>query len=203
LATIYVMVASGRGTRAPHSRLLGFVVGQLVGKQLHRPLEHSTRILAHQPDRYIENDVGLNDHHADVLAGLDAAKLLDGNGGIHVDVLKVQHHGSEHNITEAFARSVTADHYVFCGNGEHGNPDARVVRLIAASRVGGPSERSRNPEAARPFKLWFNTSSRTTLTGAATHVAALERQMRELARRSGARMSYRFMGDTRFSVTAH
>lgn len=119
-------------------------------------------------------------HGDDLLAGLQAWCLLDGNGALHVDVLKVQHHGSEKNITEAFARAVTADHYVFCGNGGHENPDLRVGRLIAASRIGGPSERSDNPDAARSFTLWFNTSAATTRESAVKHVRALERQVRTL-----------------------
>lgn len=139
-------------------------------------------------------------HNDDIIAGLADAGQLDANGGIHVNVLKVQHHGSEHNITEAFARSVTADHYVFCGNGEHENPNLRVVKLIAASRIGGPSERSPNPEAPRPFKFWFNTSPKTAQPSSAKHVAALEKKVRELARRSAGRMSYRFSGDTRFTI---
>jgi beta-lactamase superfamily II metal-dependent hydrolase len=141
-------------------------------------------------------------HGDDLLAGLQASSLLDGNGALHVDVLKVQHHGSEKNITEAFARAVTADHYVFCGNGEHENPDLRVVRLIAASRIGGPSDRSEHPDAARPFTFWFNTSPATTRESAVKHVRALERQVRTLARGSGGRMTYRFAGDARFTIGA-
>src|SRR5262249_18312559 len=34
-------------------------------------------------------------HHADILKGLDHLGRLDGNGRLHVDLLKVQHHGSE------------------------------------------------------------------------------------------------------------
>jgi beta-lactamase superfamily II metal-dependent hydrolase len=139
-------------------------------------------------------------HGDDVLASLGELNLLDGNGGIHVDVLKVQHHGSEHNITEAFARAVTADHYIFCGNGEHQNPDLRVVRLIATSRVGGPSERSPNAEVDRPFQFWFNTSIKTTKAFAANHVRALESAVRKLANGSRGRMTYRFMGDDRFTI---
>jgi hypothetical protein len=32
-------------------------------------------------------------------------------------ILKVQHHGSENNMDDALAERVSADHYVFCGNG--------------------------------------------------------------------------------------
>ena len=42
-------------------------------------------------------------------------KKFDAAGRIHVDVLKVQHHGATANVDDAFVRAVTADHYVFCG----------------------------------------------------------------------------------------
>ena len=139
-------------------------------------------------------------HGDDLLEGLKEQHLLGANGGIHVEVFKVQHHGSEHNITEAFARAVTADHYVFCGNGEHENPDLRVVKRIAQSRLGGPSDKSPNPEVDRPFTFWFNTSSTTTRPSAAAHVKALERQVRAIASKSQGRMQVRFGGDTRLRV---
>jgi hypothetical protein len=86
-------------------------------------------------------------HRDEVLKGLEKAGRLNG-GRTHVDVLKVQHHGSEHNIDADFCRRVSADHYVFCANGEHENPDLRVVELVARSR-----------KDERPYKLWFNSSS--------------------------------------------
>ncbi len=140
-------------------------------------------------------------HGDDLLASLKEQQLLDGTGGIHVDVLKVQHHGSEKNITEAFARAVTADHYVFCGNGEHENPDLRVVRLLAASRIGRTSERSGNGETDRPFRFWFNTSAKATKPPAAGHVRALEKEVKRLAGNSRGRLTYRFTGNDRFAIT--
>jgi beta-lactamase superfamily II metal-dependent hydrolase len=63
---------------------------------------------------------------------------MNQNGGknLHVDVLKVQHHVAEFNIDEEFCRRITARHYVFCGNGEHENPDLDVVDAILNSRLG-------------------------------------------------------------------
>ena len=37
-------------------------------------------------------------HSADIVKGLRLHGLLDGQGRLHVDVLKVQHHGAEFNI---------------------------------------------------------------------------------------------------------
>ena len=49
--------------------------------------------------------------------------LLDANGKLHVDVLKVPHHGAEFNMSTPFAQAVTADDYIFCGNGFATNPE--------------------------------------------------------------------------------
>jgi hypothetical protein len=68
-----------------------------------------------------------------VLDGLGAAGLL-GNGAIHVDLLKVPHHGSSRNVTVDFFRQVTADHYVISADGRHDNPDPRMLRMLAEAR---------------------------------------------------------------------
>ena len=97
-------------------------------------------------------------HATDILKGLKFHGKLDADGRIHLNVLKVQHHGSEHNIDEHFVSKVTADHYIFCGNGEHENPDVRVVEAIIDSRIGNVAFRASNPQASGPFTLWFNSS---------------------------------------------
>src|SRR5688572_26505806 len=56
---------------------------------------------------------------SEILDGLAHHGKLDANGRIHVNILKVQHHGAKANVTEDFVKRVTADHYVFCGNGSH------------------------------------------------------------------------------------
>jgi len=122
-------------------------------------------------------------HADDILNGLRAQGVLAAGGGVHVEVLKVQHHASEHNVHEAFCRAVTADNYVFCGNGEHENPDLRVVDAILDSRVGAPAVLSPNPEANRKFVLWFNSSE------AVTPKAPAKEHMRKLANRVAARMN--------------
>ena len=59
-----------------------------------------------------------------------AAHLLAPGGTLHVDILKVPHHGSDRNIDPVFFRRITADHYVFSGNGEHGNPERATLRML-------------------------------------------------------------------------
>lgn len=70
-----------------------------------------------------------------LLEGLVAARLLDSDGEMQLDVLKVPHHGSDRNITKTFFRKVRADRYVISANGKHGNPDlATLIWLVEAAR---------------------------------------------------------------------
>jgi len=74
-----------------------------------------------------------------ILEGLEAAKLLH-NGKIHVDLLKLPHHGSARTVDPAFFKTVTADRYVISSNGEkYDNPDQDTLEWLAAARKGtGP-----------------------------------------------------------------
>jgi hypothetical protein len=126
-------------------------------------------------------------HSTDILDGLRTVGRLDANDQIHVDVLKVQHHGSEHNIDEEFCESVIADHYVFCGNGEHENPEPDVVQAIVDSRLPG-NDQSTHPHAGDPFKLWFNASSQVRDPGDRAHMRKIERKVNRLRTQSNGQM---------------
>ena len=94
-----------------------------------------------------------------ILRGLRQTGFLK-NQGLFLDVLKVQHHGSSNNVDKEFARQVSAKHYVFCGNGLHGNPDKEVLDFIFNSRRGDASARTLSPQAANAeFHFWFSTTS--------------------------------------------
>jgi hypothetical protein len=69
-----------------------------------------------------------------VLKGLEAAGKLDGNGKLHVDVLKVPHHGSKRDVEVSFFETITADHYVISANGKFDNPDEDTLEMIATAR---------------------------------------------------------------------
>jgi hypothetical protein len=71
-----------------------------------------------------------------VLEGLELAGLLkaDGKSTMHVDVFKVPHHGSDRNADPILFRRVTADHYVFSGDGEHGNPERATLQMLLDER---------------------------------------------------------------------
>ena len=94
-----------------------------------------------------------------ILEGLETAGYLD-DGYIHLDALKVQHHGSEHNLDANFSRHVSADHYIFCGNGTHGNPEPKVLDIVYKSRMGVKSKLTQAPDAkGKKFTFWFSTNS--------------------------------------------
>ena len=71
-----------------------------------------------------------------VLEGLEHAAVME-QGRLHVDVLKVPHHGSSRNVDRRFFERITADTYVISANGKHSNPDREVVEWLIESR--GPS----------------------------------------------------------------
>jgi hypothetical protein len=94
-----------------------------------------------------------------IIQGLRRTGHLNGDG-VHLDALKVQHHGSENNLDTDFVRQVSADHYVFCGNGSSGNPEKSVIEDIFNSRLGAASRRALAPKAKdRDFHFWFSTTS--------------------------------------------
>jgi beta-lactamase superfamily II metal-dependent hydrolase len=132
-------------------------------------------------------------HWKDILHGLERRGKLDAAGKLHVDVLKVQHHGSEHNIAREFCDAVTADHYVFCGNGEHENPDPRVVSLIAERRFAEGGD--------RPFTFWFNSHSTVAETAdGRDHMAEIEALVGQLTQQSGGRLRAESLTGDSFEV---
>ena len=139
-------------------------------------------------------------HWEDILKGLESTGRLDAAGGLHVDVLKVQHHGSEHNLTAAFAKRITADRYLFCANGEHGNPDLRIVQAIIDSRLGPKTVRSTNPGADGKFKLQFNSSPDVTGGDERGHMQKVEQLVKKAAAASSKRMTYTFLKRSSYAI---
>jgi hypothetical protein len=72
-----------------------------------------------------------------ILEGLELTRVVEPGGSIHVDVLKCPHHGSDRNVELDFFQRITADHYVFSGNGENGNPERTTFELLATARGAG------------------------------------------------------------------
>ncbi len=128
-------------------------------------------------------------HCEDLLRGLEACGALKPKGKLHVTVLKVQHHGSKNNIDQAFCDRVSADHYLFCGNGKHQNPHLKVVELVAGSRAKSPGA----------FKFWFNSNSKAP-DAVAAHMRKLEKLMTTLKARYP-QLSHEFLKGSSFELT--
>jgi hypothetical protein len=102
-----------------------------------------------------------------------------------IDIVKVPHHGSEHNVgeTELLDR-VVGTHYVFCGNGHSGNPEPEVIEAMARRRL----------KAKGNFTFWFNCSESVASPGeSADHMAEVEKLVRQLAKANKKRMRFRFL----------
>lgn len=127
-------------------------------------------------------------HRDDLLRGLEQCGALKPKGTLHVNVLKVQHHGSKNNIDDDFCRRITADHYLFCGNGKHQNPHLKVVEVVAASRA----------TSSTGFKFWFNSSSHAR-DGVASHLKKLEKLMVSLEAKY-AKLSFEFLESSYFDL---
>ena len=65
-----------------------------------------------------------------ILKGLELARLLAPGKTRHVNLLKVPHHGSSNNMETVFFKRLPADHYVFSGDGEHGNPERETLEML-------------------------------------------------------------------------
>ena len=132
--------------------------------------------------------------HEFIIAGLERAGFLD-DGHVHLDVLKVQHHGSEKNMDVDFARQVSADHYVFCGNGLHHNPSIEVLDIVFESRTGPAAVRALAPQAAnRPFHFWFSTTAAAQPDGSARkeHMEEVEQHVAAFAAQSNGLLTLHF-----------
>ncbi|QBE66757.1 hypothetical protein EWM63_30455 [Pseudoduganella lutea] len=95
-----------------------------------------------------------------VLAGLEEAGMLDAEGRVFFDLLKVPHHGSDRNLEPAFFERVQARHYVISADGRHDNPSAdTLVWIAAAARTRG-------------WRLWLTNRSNPLRPALAANIAA-------------------------------
>lgn len=132
-------------------------------------------------------------HSREILKGLQLyMKPEKKTGRIHLNVLKVQHHGAEFNIDAEFCQKVIADDYIFCGNGEHANPDLDVLQLIFDSRMV--------PGDTGDFKFWFNSNSKIT-EGDKKHMKAIENLVSKLQTKSKGRLSVEFLNGDSFELS--
>ena len=107
-------------------------------------------------------------------------------------------------MTDELAMKVTADHYVFCGNGFKTNPELVGIEQVFDARLGSAASRSTNPEATRPFTFWFNCSSRSpNKSDQRAHMKAVEARVKKLVSSSGNKMRVKFLEphQTSLSIT--
>jgi len=139
---------------------------------------------------------------SEVIHGLKDLKKLRSDGTLHVDVLKMMHHGSEHNMDADFPTLITADNYIFCGNGFSGNPEEIVVDAVLASRLGTGKRRSKNPEAGNPFHVWINThSSEATNKDYRAQLETIEKLVNEQQANSKGQLTAHFLKEDAFSFS--
>lgn len=69
----------------------------------------------------------------DILEACRNGEVMSG-GKLHVNLLKMPHHGSHHNVETDFFRTITADHYVVSGDGKHGNPEVDTLEMLVEAR---------------------------------------------------------------------
>ena len=69
-----------------------------------------------------------------ILQGLELTGAIEQGGKLKVDILKVPHHGSDNNLDDDFFKRIVADHYVFSGDGEHGNPERATMEMLFGAR---------------------------------------------------------------------
>jgi hypothetical protein len=115
-----------------------------------------------------------------ILAGLEQAGLLT-DGKLHVDMLKVPHHGSNRNVTAKFFKKITADTYIISANGKYGNPDYDTLKWIvdAAHSAGRQIEiiATNSTSATRELKRSHKPADfgyRLTLKPKAEHSIAVQ-----------------------------
>jgi beta-lactamase superfamily II metal-dependent hydrolase len=65
-----------------------------------------------------------------ILQGLEATGHLQPGGTRPLRLLKVQHHGSDRNVTADFFSRLPAETYLISANGRHGNPDQETLAMI-------------------------------------------------------------------------
>jgi beta-lactamase superfamily II metal-dependent hydrolase len=70
----------------------------------------------------------------DIIAGLFDAWLVDATGRVQLDLLKVPHWASRHNVSAALFAHVPAEHYVIPGHHRYGLPRAKEIGMLAQAR---------------------------------------------------------------------
>jgi hypothetical protein len=77
----------------------------------------------------------------DVIEALSKNGMLDKQGKLHIDVLKVPHHGIDRNVTMKFFNPVSPDHYVISANRRDHNTSLATLGWIIESEDRGKNRK--------------------------------------------------------------
>lgn len=135
----------------------------------------------------------------DIITGLKALGELT-PAGLHVDVFKVPHHGSEHNSDQTLYKQITADQYVIPSDGSNNNPDVRVVDDILRSRVGRRSRQTLTQQAANPFTIRITAEPGPKDSDKAKHLRAVQTLIRQWQRRYPDHIRFEFLAASSFII---
>jgi hypothetical protein len=69
-----------------------------------------------------------------ILQGLKQQGLLGADGKRRIDILKMQHHGSNRDTAPDFFKTIIADTYVASADGSYENPDRETFEMLIAAR---------------------------------------------------------------------
>jgi beta-lactamase superfamily II metal-dependent hydrolase len=119
-----------------------------------------------------------------------AAGLLDASGRVEVDVLKVPHHGAKNSFSPKFVDCVRAANYIFCGDGEHHNPEPDVVKGYIQAVKARPLS------TGGTTQFWFNWSG-----ARATDFKKLWQEVEDLFVPATANIKRRSLGKTDTRLT--
>jgi len=138
-------------------------------------------------------------HWRDILAGLEKQNKFDADGNLHVDVLKVQHHGATANVKPDFLKRVTADNYIFCGiSARNNNPEVDVVNFVLDSRLVA-AQQGTHAKVNDKFTLWF-TGNSANPDAKPTDNTQIEEIEKTVAKRANPRFKTVFLKDPSFDL---
>jgi hypothetical protein len=69
-----------------------------------------------------------------ILEGLELVHVLAPGGTRHINILKVPRQGSDNHMEAIFFKRLLADHYIFSGDGEDGNPERTMLQMLLDAR---------------------------------------------------------------------
>lgn len=105
-------------------------IADYVDKSVHN-LSSIVVLVESQGKRLLLTGDGRGDH---TIEGLEAAGLLDGQGNIEIDVLKMPHHGSVRNVKLEYFQAIRASHYIVSADGRDDNPDVDTLKMLTTAR---------------------------------------------------------------------